>query len=208
MTLVALQLSLVLSKSLVESKSKKRVIAIVGLVENAIGPESYKNDDIIKMYSGKTVEINNTDAEGRLVLADCVAYAMKKYKPSLIMDAATLTGAQLVATGLLHAGIVTNEDKTESLAMKAGKASGDLVSPLPFAPEIFQAEFKSHVADMRNSVKNRMNAQSSCAAQFIFTHIEDINPNWLHIDLAGPSFNGGIGTGYGVGLMTEIVERF
>ena len=193
--------------TLVNSKCNHRVIAIVGLVENAIGPESYKNDDVLHMHSGKTVEINNTDAEGRVVLADCVSYACRKYRPDLVMDAATLTGAQMVATGLLHAGVVTNEDKIEELAVKAGKTSGDLVNPLPFAPEFFKAEFKSQVADMRNSVKNRMNAQSSCAAQFIYNHIEDTETPWLHIDLAGPSWNGGIGTGFGVGLMTEIVNK-
>ncbi|SMF14255.1 leucyl aminopeptidase family protein [Pseudobacteriovorax antillogorgiicola] len=194
-------------KSLVDAKCSHRVIAILGLVENAIGPEAYKNDDIITMHSGKTVEINNTDAEGRIVLADCVSYAARTYELDLVVDAATLTGAQMIATGLLHAGVVSNEDKVEDLAMKAGKSSGDLVSPLPFAPEFFKAEFSSKVADMKNSVKNRMNAQSSCAAQFIHNHIEDTETPWLHIDLAGPSFVGGLGSGFGVALMFEIVEN-
>ena len=194
-------------KALVDAKAKQRVIAILGLVENAIGPEAYKNDDILHMHSGKTVEINNTDAEGRVVLADCVSYGARKYKPDLLIDAATLTGAQLVATGLLHAGAVTNRDKIEDLAVKLGKETGDLVSPLPFAPEIFKAEFASKVADMRNSVKNRMNAQSSCAAQFIYNHIEDVDTPWLHIELAGPATSQGIGTGFGVSLMAELTRN-
>ena len=194
---------------LVNSGSKKRVICCVGLAENAIGPEAQKPDDVVKMHSGKTVEINNTDAEGRLVLADCMSYVTRKYKPELIMDAATLTGAQLVATGLLHGAIVTNRDKIEKLADKMGKESGDLVNPLPFAPEFFQDEFKSNVADMKNSVRNRMNAQSSCAAQFIYSHVDDIDPNWMHLDLAGPaSTMACLGTGYGVDLLSRIIENY
>ena len=194
---------------LVSIGSKKRVVACVGLAENAIGPAALKPDDILHMHSGKTVEVNNTDAEGRLVLADCMSYITRKYKPELIMDAATLTGAQLIATGMLHGAIVSNNEKVEKLASKVAKDSGDLVSPLPFAPEFFQDEFQSNVADMRNSVKNRMNAQSSCAAQFIYSHIDDIEPNWMHLDLAGPATTvSGLGTGYGVDLLSRIVDSY
>lgn len=196
-------------QNLVNSGFKHQLIACVGLVENAIGPTSYKNDDIITMHSGKTVEINNTDAEGRLVLADCVSYVARKLKPDYLFDAATLTGAQMVATGLLHAGLVSNEDDLESAFIAAGKLSGDMVAPLPFAPEIYQEELKSQVADMRNSVKNRMNAQSSCAAQFIYAHIADLKPaqSWAHIDLAGPSMSpNGIATGYGVALFSQVIQ--
>jgi len=193
---------------LATSKIKARVICIVGLVENSIGPDSYRPDDVLTMHSGKTVEINNTDAEGRLVLADCLSYTVRKFKPQLAIDAATLTGAQLVATGNSYCGFVTNSDKIEKLGYEAGKRSGDLVCSLPFAPEFFQKEFESEVADMRNSVANRMNAQSSCAAQFVYSHIEDVAKHWAHIDLAGPAFIGSRGTGYGVGLMAEMVRDF
>lgn len=193
---------------LVASGSKHKIIAIVGLVENAIGPDAYRNDDILTMHSGKTVEINNTDAEGRLVLADCLSYGCRTYKPDLAIEAATLTGAQLVATGIRHAAVVTNERSVLNLAEKASCISGDLVSPLPFAPEFFQEEFSSKVADMRNSVKNRMNAQSSCAAQFIYSHIDDLKVSWAHIDLAGPSFVSSRATGYGVGLISEMVHLY
>lgn len=194
--------------TLVASKPQCRIVAGFGLVENAIGPESYKNDDIINMHSGKTVEINNTDAEGRVVLADVMSYLGRKFKPDLMINAATLTGAQMVATGLQHAGMVSNQVKSEALAIKAGYESGDLVAPLPFAPEFFKSEFASQVADMKNSVKNRMNAQSSCAAQFIYNHIEDLDIPWIHIDLAGPSFSGELATGFGVGLIERIVRNF
>jgi probable aminopeptidase NPEPL1 len=194
---------------LVQAQVPHRIIACVGLVENAIGPDSYRNDDILMMHSGKSVEVNNTDAEGRLVLADCLSYCARTYKPHVLIDAATLTGAQMVATGLLHAAVISNRDELDKLAIKIGKETGDLAVPLPFAPELYQAEFKSQVADMVNSVKNRSNAQTSCAAQFIYSHIDDLNIPWIHIDLAGPSTtSSGLGTGYGVQLITGLAREF
>ncbi len=147
--------------------------AVLCLAENAIGPEAVRNDDVLTLYSGKTVEVNNTDAEGRVVLADGIAYAVKHLSPEIIVDLATLTGAQLVATGKRHAAIVCNDEALEARCVAAGRHSGDLVHPLPYAPEFFRSEFKSDVADLKNSVKDRMNAQSSCAAQFIAEHLGD-----------------------------------
>lgn len=178
---------------------------VMCMAENAIGPASYKPDDIIEMHSGLTVEINNTDAEGRLLLADGVSWAARTLKADVVIDAATLTGAQMVATGANHAAVMSNDGALEALAVQAGTDSGDLVHPLPFAPEFYKPEFKSQVADMKNSVKNRANAQSSCAAQFIYNHIETTKVRWLHVDLAGPSFRNERGTGYGVGLLTRLV---
>jgi len=194
--------------TLVHSHCKNEVIAVCGIVENAIGPEAYKNDDVLFMHSGKTVEINNTDAEGRLVLADALSWVARKFNPKLIIDAATLTGAQLVATGHMHAAIVSNDEKTEKEAIELGKVTGDLVHPLIFAPEIFADEFKSAIADMKNSVKNRTNSPSSCAGQFLWSHIDDIKGlKWLHIDLAGPSSYGdNRGTGFGVALISEMAR--
>ncbi len=192
--------------TLVHSECKNEIIAVCGIVENAIGPDSYKNDDILYMHSGKTVEVNNTDAEGRIVLADALSWVMRKYHPKLVIDAATLTGAQLISTGLLHAAIVSNDETLEREAVETGKTTGDLVHPLIFAPELFQDEFKSSIADMKNSVKNRTNSQSSCAAQFLWSHIEDLKDfKWLHIDMAGPaSYGDNRGTGYGVTLISEL----
>ncbi|HWN66654.1 MAG TPA: leucyl aminopeptidase family protein [Haliangium sp.] len=177
------------------------------LAENAIGPGSYKPDDVLTLHSGKTVEINNTDAEGRLVLADGLSYAARVLGADTILDAATLTGAQLVATGLLHAAVVSNDDRLERIMVEAGRASGDLVHPLPFAPELYRQEFKSPVADMRNSVKNRANAQTSCAAEFLHWHIEDCDVTWAHVDLAGPAWLEDRGTGFGVALLAETLRR-
>ncbi|MCA8943019.1 MAG: leucyl aminopeptidase family protein [Planctomycetes bacterium] len=179
---------------------------VMCMAENAIGPDSYKPDDILTMHSGLTVEINNTDAEGRLLLADGVSYAARKLKADTIIDAATLTGAQLIATGTMHAAVFSNDEKLESLAVTSGRRSGDLCHPLPFAPEFYKAEFASPVADMRNSVKNRMNAQSSCAAQFVYWHIEDTDARWCHIDLAGPAFPSSRATGFGAALIAEMVR--
>ena len=191
-------------RAAVEGGYSQRLHALLCLAENAVGPDSTRPDDILHMYSGRTVEVNNTDAEGRLVLADGVAYAAKDLKADVIMDMATLTGAQLIATGRRHAAVVSNDEGLERDAVSAGRRSGDLVHPLPYCPEFFRREFKSRVADMKNSVKNRANAQSSCAGQFVAEHLGDFKGKWLHVDIAGPAGIGDRATGYGVALLLEL----
>jgi len=194
-------------RALVAGGCPLRVSLVICLAENAIGPSAYKVDDILTLHSGRTVEINNTDAEGRLLLADGVSYAARELGADTIFDAATLTGAQLVATGLLHAGIVSNDEAIESLLVRCGRTSGDLCHALPFAPAFFKQEFKSSVADMKNSVKDRNNAPSSAAAQFILNHIEDVDGiRYGHVDLAGPAFPNDRATGYGVALLYATVN--
>ena len=120
---------------------------------------------------------------------------------------ATLTGAQLVATGKKHAGILSNKEAVEKRAVSCGMHSGDLCYPLLYAPELLMDEFKSEVADMKNSVKDRSNAQTSCAGHFIESHLdESYEGGWLHVDMAGPGSNGERGTGYGVGLVLSLLE--
>lgn len=182
--------------------------AVLCLAENAIGPRSIRNDDIITLYSGKSVEINNTDAEGRLALGDGVAYATEHLNASIVVDVATLTGAQLIATGRHFAAIVSNDDELERAAVDAGRVSGDLVHPLPYCPELLSPEFKSEVADMKNSVRDRLNAQSSCAGHFVEAHLKEDSALWLHIDIAGPAFIKERGTGYGVALLSELARRW
>jgi probable aminopeptidase NPEPL1 len=194
-------------RTLVSAGCKQKLSLVLCLAENAIGPSSYKPDDVLTMHSGKTVEINTTDAEGRLVLADGVSYAARVLKADVILDAATLTGAQLIATGNNHAAIFSNSAELEAVVVQAGLRSGDLVHPLPFAPEFYKREFRSPIADMRNSVKNRANAQASCAAQFIYWHIEDAKVDWCHVDLAGPAFLSDRGTGFGTALLAETVRQ-
>jgi len=190
---------------LVQADCPHALTLVLCIAENAIGPAAYKPDDILTMHSGKTVEINNTDAEGRLLLADGVSWAARVLEVDTIFDAATLTGAQMVATGLLHAVIVSNDAELETHLIASGKRSGDLVHPLPFAPELYRAEFSSVVADMCNSVHNRNNAQAACAAQFIYNHLEGTDVKWAHVDLAGPSFPKDRGTGFGVALLAQAV---
>lgn len=184
-----------------------KVTLVMCLAENAIGPAAYKPDDVVTMHSGKTVEINNTDAEGRLLLADGCSYAARVLKADTVVDAATLTGAQGIATGNLHAAVVSNDEGLEQALLAAGKASGDLCWPLPFAPEFYRSEFISPIADMRNSVKNRANAQSSCAAEFVHWNLDGQAVRWGHIDLAYPAFRGERGTGFGVALLVFAVRR-
>ncbi|CAG5116274.1 unnamed protein product [Candidula unifasciata] len=179
--------------------------AVFCLADNAVGPLAQRPDDIVHMYSGRTVEINNTDAEGRLVLGDGVSYAVKDLHSDIIVDIATLTGAQGIATGKYHASILTNNEKLEELCVKVGRSSGDLVHPVPFTPELHSQEFSSAIADMKNSVADRSNAQVSCAGLFIMSHLgQDYNGAWLHIDIASPSYSGERATGYGVGLLASL----
>jgi probable aminopeptidase NPEPL1 len=184
-----------------------RLSLLLCLAENAIGPAAYKPDDVLTLHSGKTVEINNTDAEGRLLLADGVSYAARELGAEIVLDAATLTGAQGIATGDLHAAVMSNDEGVEQALLAAGKATGDLCWPLPFAPEFYRSEFHSPIADMRNSVKNRSNAQSSCAAEFVHWHLDGTKARWGHIDLASPAFRGDRGTGFGVALLVDAVQR-
>ena len=186
---------------------KHRLSLLLCLAENAIGPAAYKPDDVLTLHSGKTVEINNTDAEGRLLLADGVSYAARELGAEVVLDAATLTGAQGVATGDLHAAVISSDEAIEQALLQAGRATGDLCWPLPFAPEFQRSEFQSPIADMRNSVKNRSNAQSSCAAAFVHWHLDGTKARWGHVDLAFPAFRGDRGTGFGVALLVDAVQR-
>ena len=178
--------------------------AVLCLAENAVGPESTRPDDVLTLYSGKTVEVNNTDAEGRLVLGDGVAWAVRRLDPRLIVDLATLTGAQMTATGRRHAAIVCNDAALEERALAAGRRSGDLTHPLPYCPEFYRKEFKSKIADMKNSVLDPANAPSSAAAQFVHNHVAPWTGPWLHVDIAGPSSSMERATGYGVALLLEM----
>jgi probable aminopeptidase NPEPL1 len=192
------------------------VHAVLCLAENAVSNDALRADDVITMYSGRTVEINNTDAEGRLVLGDGVAHAARHLNPQVIVDMATLTGAQGVATGRYFGALYCNDDGLERLAVQAGRESGDLCHPMPYAPELFRQEYQSAVADMKNSVADRTNAQVSCAGQFIGNHIADWlmtdgtgdQHQWCHIDMAYPVFDkkDDRATGYGVGLLYRMIE--
>jgi len=183
---------------------------VLCVAENAIGDKMFLQDDILTGYSGLTVEINNTDAEGRLVLADGVSHVAKHLDCDLIVDMATLTGAQGISTGVHHGLILATDEDLEKEVVAAGKASGDMVHPGLFAPELLMQEFDSDFADMRNSVKNRGNAQSSCAGLFIHKHLSHCGyqGRWVHVDMASPAHEplGNFATGWGVGLLTTLLR--
>jgi probable aminopeptidase NPEPL1 len=183
----------------------QKLHAVFCLAENSVGPLATRPDDIHTLFSGKTVEINNTDAEGRLVLGDGVAYARKVLKAEWVVDLATLTGAQGISTGKYHAGILSNCEDCQKAIFEAGRTCGDLNFPLPYCPELHFREFDSAVADMKNSVMNRANAQSSCAGLFIGAHLGfDYEGVWIHVDMASPVYSGERATGYGVALLTTL----
>lgn len=186
----------------VKSGFKDNLYGLLCLAENSVGPAATRPDDVHTLYSGKTVEINNTDAEGRLVLADGVVYANRDLKADIILDIATLTGAQGVATGKYHAQHLTNNPEWEDKISMAGRVSGDLSFPGVYCPEFHFPEFNSAVADMKNSAADRNNALSSCAGLFINAHLGfDFPGTWMHVDMAAPVKSGERATGYGVALL-------
>ncbi|XP_016367688.1 probable aminopeptidase NPEPL1 [Sinocyclocheilus rhinocerous] len=192
-------------KATVKQGFKDNLHAVFCLAENSVGPTATRPDDIHTLYSGKTVEINNTDAEGRLVLSDGVVYASKDLSADIILDMATLTGAQGISTGKYHAAVMTNSEQWEAACVRAGRSSGDLAHPLVYCPELHFSEFTSAVADMKNSVADRENAQSSCAGLFIGSHLGFDWPGiWVHVDIASPVHAGERATGFGVAMLLAL----
>lgn len=192
--------------SLVLADAKVEISCLLCLADNAIGSKAQRNDDIIILKSGNSVEINNTDAEGRLVLSDGVyhASALLPTIPNIIVDMATLTGAQGIATGKHHAAIYSNSEEAEHMFVKAGKESGNLCFPVLYCPEFHKPEFTSDFADAKNSVSNRSNAQVSCAAHFIEQNLhKSFKGKWVHIDLASPATFKTRATGFGVALLFQ-----
>ncbi len=189
---------------------KANLIGIVPLTENAIDGKSYKPGDVYSSYSGKTVEIVNTDAEGRLVLADVIAYGEAHYKPNRIIDLATLTGAIGIAIGELRTGLFSNHPGLVEILQKAGEASGEKVWSFPMDEE-YGKGLNSQIADIRNATTDRM-AGSIVGAKFIEAFIKPETP-WAHLDIAFTSYlekpkyyHPTLGTGVGVRLLTEALE--
>lgn len=164
------------------------VHAILGAVENMIGGDAYKPDDVITTYSGKTVEVTNTDAEGRLVLADCLTYAQKNIKDiDYLFDFATLTGASIGAFGGYTTAIMGYSEKLKKKVTKASTKSGELIGFLPFN-QFMENKLDSAIADMKNTSSNK-NGGAITASLFLANFIEKENKNkWLHFDMAGPSY--------------------
>ncbi|KAK6760434.1 hypothetical protein RB195_021778 [Necator americanus] len=189
--------------SLVKSGFKEKLYLCLSIVENNVTNTANKPDDVITMLSGKTVEINNTDAEGRLILADAVYYSKHTLKADVIVDMATLTGAQSYVSGKYHAALLTNCEDWEQRVCMAGRLSGDLVAPMVFCPDLHFSDLKSPIADMRNSNLGKMEGPpSAVAGLFIGAHIDfGEGIKWLHLDIAAPAESGDRSTGYGPALL-------
>ena len=200
-----------LMKNFALRKSKINAVGVVGLVENMPGSNAQRPGDIVKSYSGKTIEVLNTDAEGRLVLADALTYTEKKFKPELIVDLATLTGAIIVCLGSEYAGLFSNNDKLSKQIFEAGEKVDEKVWRLPLHKN-YDKLLNSKNADMQN-INYVGGAGSTTAAQFLQRFIINKTP-WAHLDIAGMAFskyggalNSGGATGYGVRLLNKFVEE-
>jgi leucyl aminopeptidase len=195
-------------KALGLRKAKANIVGICGLVENMPGGNAQRPGDVVTTMSGQTVEVINTDAEGRLVLSDAVCYVQRNFKPSTVIDLATLTGAILISLGHEWAGLFSNNDELASELLKAGSESGDKLWRMPLA-ESFDRLIDSPIADMKNVGPRE--GGSITAAQFIQRFIES-GVKWAHVDMAGkawadkPSSTYEKGaTGFGVRLLDQYV---
>ena len=200
-------------KTAVELKIKKNIVLVIGTAENAIDANSYKPGDVIKSYDGKTVEIKNTDAEGRLVLADSLAYLQKNYKPTHIIDLATLTGACLVALGPSLIAILGNDDKMKEEIFNSSQKTNDKGWHLPIYDEHREMN-KSQIADIKNL--GGKYAGTITAAAFLESFINK-EVKWTHLDIAGAAFSESSkiekyipsygGTGIGVRLLIDYLSK-
>ena len=185
-----------------------RVVGLVPATDNMPGGSAQKPGDVITTMSGITVEVGNTDAEGRLILADALFYAKKEYNPDVIIDLATLTGACIVALGNSVAGLFSNDEKLAESIFEAGQSSGEKVWRLPLWDE-YDELIKSDVADVHNT--GGRGAGTITAAKFLEKFI-DGHKHWAHIDIAGPAFwaKGGSktpgATGFGVRLLLDLLK--
>ena len=190
-----------------------RLIGAFGATENLPGHQAQKPGDVWKAYNGKTVEVVNTDAEGRLVLADVISYIDLQYKPDYLIDLATLTGSIMVALGYEYAGLFGNDEPLKNKLLKISKNSYEKIWFMPLN-DAFRADIKSEVADLKNLGSDRW-ADSSKAAAFLEEFVGK-NTKWAHLDIAGPAIinrptraylpKGG--TGFGVKTLVDFINSF
>ncbi len=198
-----------LMKNLALRKAKINAVGVVGLVENMVSGNAQRPGDIVKSYSGKTIEILNTDAEGRLVLADAITFTEQKFKPKFMIDLATLTGAIIVSLGSEYAGLFSNNDKLSKELIEAGQRVDEKLWRMPLNKN-FDKLINSKNADMQN-INYVGGAGSTTAAQFLQRFILNKTP-WAHLDIAGMAFskyggalNSGGATGFGVRLLNQLI---
>ena len=199
-----------LMHALAARKAKVNAVGAIGLVENMPDGNAQRPGDIVTSMSGQTIEIINTDAEGRLVLGDVLWHVNKKFQPEFMIDLATLTGAIIVALGQEYAGLFSNNDKLADRLIKAGQETNERVWRMPLGPE-YDKQINSKFADMKNT--GGRNGGSITAAQFLQRFVE--KTPWAHLDIAGtgmgsPSsdINRSWGSGYGVRLLDRLVADF
>jgi leucyl aminopeptidase len=191
--------------ALARRKAKTHVVGIVALAENMPSDRAYRPGDIINSLAGKTIEVLNTDAEGRLVLCDSLTYVQKKYKPAAIIDLATLTGAIIVALGNEYCGSFVNNDALWDKISKAGKDTGEKFWRMPL-DEAYRKDVESKVADLRN-IGTAGKGGSCTAAAFLEWFIEDDMP-WAHLDIAGTGMSSSVGgTGFGVRTLNRLIAE-
>jgi leucyl aminopeptidase len=193
-------------------KPPVKTVCIIGATENLISATATKPGDVVVAMNGKTIEIQNTDAEGRLVLADLVHYASVTYKPEMMIDVATLTGAVLIALGTVGAGLMANDEATADHIIKASQEAGEPFWQLPLWPELEQ-ETKGQTADLNNIANPSVKAGTIMGAMFIKEFVG--STKWAHLDIAGTGWNCKAtgypakgGCAYGLRTMVEAVKRF
>jgi len=191
-------------------KLKQRIVGIVGAAENMISGDAYLPGDIIRAYNGKTIEVINTDAEGRLVLADCLHYGEKTYSPAAMIDLATLTGACVIALGSACGGLMGTDDKLADALIESGERTDERLWRLPMLPE-YREQITGTDGDLKN-VGGR-EAGTITAGMFLKEFVSDKTP-WAHLDIAGvasitkavPTCPVGA-TGFGVRLLIDYIQR-
>jgi leucyl aminopeptidase len=199
-----------LMKALAGRNAKVNVVGIVGLVENMPDGAAYRPGDIIKTLSGQTIEVLNTDAEGRVVLADALWYAQSKFAPKFMIDLATLTGSMVVALGTKYAGMFSNDESLVHKLFQAGQETGEYVWQMPM-DDRYDKDIDSKIADVKNTGAN--GAGSITAAHFLkrFTN----NVPWVHLDIAGTAwtdeptpYSGNLPSGFGVRLLDHFIYKY
>ncbi len=189
--------------------SPASIVAVLPLAENATGAESYRPSDVLRMRGGTTVEVVDTDAEGRLILADALAYATEVLKPRAVIDIATLTGSNVIALGGQRAGLFGNDEPLLAALEQAAEASGEAVWRMPIGPR-HRSDLDSDIADLRHCVPGRMQPDASHAAAFLREFVGDVP--WAHLDMAGLELrdeaddqHGAGATGFGARLLDRLI---